>query len=254
MTVRPLPRRRLAIMLVALSVSVGAAPAMAGFWNGNNIEGNGRIKTENRNVAGFHGVSMSLPGSVELRIGPTESVTIETDDNLLPLIETVVENGTLKIRGNRKNIGLNSRHMKLVVQARSIDRLALGGSGSIKADAIKGAKVAIDLGGSGDIDIKDIDAESLSVDLGGSGELKVANGRTGKLSLAIAGSGNVDLGRLQSSSASASIAGSGDATISVRDNLDVSIVGSGNVNYYGDPRVTRSVMGSGSATRAGARR
>ncbi|MDB5959308.1 MAG: hypothetical protein JWP59_602 [Massilia sp.] len=247
MTVRPLPRRRFALLLAlsAGALTVPSTPAMAGRWNSNNIEGNGRIKTESRAVAGFHGVSMALPGSVELRIGATESLTIETDDNLLPLIETVVENGTLQIRPNKRNLGLNSRHMKLVVQARSIDRLALGGSGRISADALKGSNVTIDLGGSGNIDVKNIDAASLSVDLGGSGELKVANGRAGKLSVSIAGSGNVDLGRLQSTSASASIAGSGDATFAVRDNLDVSIVGSGNVTYSGNPRVSRSVMGSG---------
>jgi hypothetical protein len=247
MTIRSLPRRRFALLLAlsAATLSVATAPAAAAGWNSNNIEGNGRIKTESRAVAGFHGVSMALPGSVELRTGASESLTIETDDNLLPLIETVVENGILQIRPTKRNIGLNSRHMKLVVQARNIDRLALGGSGRISADALKGSAVAISLGGSGNIDIKTIDADSLSVDVGGSGKLKTASGRAGKLSVSIAGSGNVDLGGLQSTSASASIAGSGDATFAVRDNLDVSIVGSGNVTYSGNPRVSRSVMGSG---------
>ena len=257
MSVRPLPRRRFAMLIamstVAAAAALSPASSFAG-WGGNNVEGNGRIKTETRNVAGFHGVSMSLSGSVEVRVGATESVTIETDDNLLPLIETVVENGTLKIRSNGRNVNLSSRHMKLVVQSKGIDKLALGGSGSIDADALKGGKISLDLGGSGNINVKNIEADALSVDLGGSGELKVGGGRANKLSLAIAGSGNVDLGRLQSDNASVSIAGSGDATIAARERLDVSIVGSGNVNYYGDPKVSRSVMGSGSATRAGARR
>lgn len=256
MTARTLPRRRFALLFamttVAAAVAMPAAPALAGIWGNNNIEGNGRIKTETRSVSGFHGVSMSLPGSVEVRIGNTESISIETDDNLLPLIETVVENGTLKIRSNKKNTGFDSKHMKLVVQAKSLDKLALGGSGTITADSLRGPKISVDLGGSGDIAIKNIDTDSLDIDLGGSGELKAANGRANKLSLSIAGSGNVDLGRLQSLSAKASIAGSGDATINVRDALDVSIVGSGNVNYYGDPKLNRSVMGSGSATRMGA--
>ena len=253
MTARTLPRRRFALLFamttVAAAVAMPAAPALAGIWGNNNIEGNGRVKTETRSVSG---VSMSLPGSVEVRIGNTESISIETDDNLLPLIETVVENGTLKIRSNKKNIGFDSKHMKLVVQAKSLDKLALGGSGTILADSLRGPKISIDLGGSGTIDVKGVDTDSLDIDLGGSGDLKVANGRANKLSLSIAGSGNVDLGRLQSIGAKASIAGSGDATINVRDALDVSIVGSGNVNYYGDPKLNRSVMGSGSATRMGA--
>lgn len=253
MTTPALPRRRFALMLALAAASATAVPATALAWSWGNVEGNGRIKTEARQVSGFHGVAMSLPGTVELRIGGAESVTVETDENLLPLIETVVENGVLQIRTTKRNTGLRSRHLKFVVQARSIDRLALGGSGTIDADSLRGQKVAIDLGGSGNINIRSVETDALSVDLGGSGDLKIDGGRTGQLALAIAGSGNIDLRRLQSRSAKASIAGSGEATIAVSEQLDVSLVGSGNVNYYGDPRVSKSVMGSGSANRVGAR-
>jgi len=249
MSVRPLPRRRFAMMLalstVAAAASLPATPAFAGLFGERNTEGNGRIRTESRAVAGFHGVSMALSGSVEVRTGAVESLTIETDDNLLPLIETVVESGILKIRPSKRNAGLSSRHMKLVVQAKSIDRLSLGGSGSIDADTVRGPKASLDVGGSGALTVRNVDADSLSVDIGGSGELKVGGGRANKLSVSVAGSGNVDLSRLQSQSANASIAGSGDAYLAVRDQLDVSIVGSGNVTYSGNPRVNRSIVGSG---------
>jgi hypothetical protein len=49
-------------------------------------------------VGSFNGVALNVPGNVELRIGNTDSVTIEADDNILPLIDTAVENGTLRIR------------------------------------------------------------------------------------------------------------------------------------------------------------
>lgn len=258
MTARPLPRRRFAVILattIATAIAATAVlPANSALAWGNGVEGNGRIKTESRPVSGFHGVSMGLPGTVELRIGNSESLTVETDDNLLPLIETVVENGVLQIRTSKRNTGVSSRRMRFVVQARSIDRLALGGSGTINADSLRGQKVSLDVGGSGNINLKDLEAEALTVDLGGSGDLKVENGRAAQLALSIAGSGNIDLGRLQSRVARVSIAGSGEATINVSDQLDASIVGSGDVNYYGDPKVSKSVMGSGTANRAGARR
>ena len=46
------------------------------------------------------------------------SVTIETDDNLMPLIETVVENGTLQIRTTRRNIGIEPRRLNLEAPGR----------------------------------------------------------------------------------------------------------------------------------------
>jgi hypothetical protein len=254
---RPLPRR-LALLLTA-SLALGAAasvalPAQAAWgWNSHQIEGNGRIRTETRTVAGFHGVSLSLPGTVELRIGNSEAITVETDDNLLPLIQTSVEDGVLNIRSSERNANLSSRRMRFIVQARSIDRLALGGSGDINADVLRGPRVALDLGGSGNINVRSVETQDLSVDLGGSGDVKIGGGRTDKLAVAIAGSGNVTMERVQSRNAKVSIAGSGDAAIGVSDQLEVAIVGSGDVDYYGDPRLSKSVMGSGSANRKGAR-
>lgn len=243
----------LTLALTALAIAVPAAPALAaGGWGWEKVQGSGRIKTETRALGHFNGVSMGLPGRLELRIGNTESVTIETDDNLLPLIATVIENGSLQIRSSKRNI--DARHLTIVVQAKGVDNLALGGSGSIDADALRGAKVMIDLGGSGTIKLKGVDSDALTVVLGGSGDLKVGGGATRKLSLSIAGSGDVDLGKLQSGDASVNIAGSGEATISVRDNLNVTIAGSGDVNYYGDPKVSKTAIGSGSARRLGATR
>lgn len=244
--------RRLAATMLALAV---VAPATyAGGWGLGMTQGSGHFKTEARAPGHFTGVSMGLPGSVDLRIGATEGVTIETDDNLMPLIETVVENGVLQIRTNKRNIGIEPRRLKIVVNAKAIDRLALGGSGSIDSDALRGPKLAVDLGGSGAINIKGVESDTLSIDLGGSGDLKVNGGSASKLSLSIAGSGDVNLGKLKAERASVNIAGSGEATISVRDTLDVSIVGSGDVKYYGDPKVSKSVMGSGTATRLGSLR
>lgn len=246
------PVGALLLALSALAAAVPAAPARAAGWSAERVQGSGNVKTETRAVGHFNGVAMSLHGNLELRIGSTEGVSIETDDNLLPLIETVVEDGTLKVRPARRNLDLATRRMKIVVHARAVDNLALGGSGSIDADPLRGAKVRIDIGGSGNVNVKGIDSDALSVTLGGSGDLKVAGGAARKLSLAIAGSGDVDLGRLQSTDASVNIAGSGNARIAVRDQLNVTIAGSGDVDYYGDPKVSKTSFGSGSAKRIGA--
>jgi hypothetical protein len=243
----------LTLALAAFAIVVPAAPVLAGSgWSSERVQGSGNIKSETRAVGHFNGVAMSLPGNMELRIGNTEGLTIETDDNLLPLIETVIENGTLKVRPAKRNMNFDTRRLKVVVTAKSIDNLALGGSGSIDADALRAPKMHIDLGGSGSIKVKGIESDSLSVSLGGSGDLKVGAGKAPKLSVSLAGSGDIDLGQVQSIDANVNVAGSGDAKIAVRDNLSVAIAGSGDVNYYGDPKVSKSVIGSGGTNRLGA--
>jgi hypothetical protein len=244
----------LMLVLSAFVIVVPAAPALAGApgWSSERVQGSGNIKSETRPVGHFNGVAMSVPGNMELRIGNTEGLTIETDDNLLPLIETVVENGTLKVRPVRRNMHFETRRMRIVVTAKAIDNLSLGGAGTIDADPLRAQKMHIDLGGSGSINVKGIESESLSVNVGGSGALKVSAGNVARLSVSLAGSGDIDLGRLQSIDASVNVAGSGETKVAVRDRLNVTIAGSGDVNYYGDPKVSRTVIGSGGTNRLGA--
>ena len=245
--------RHLVLALSAIAFAVPAAQVAASnnSWGGDKVQGSGTIKKQARELGHFTGVSLSLPAHMELRIGNTESITIETDDNLLPLIDTVIEDGTLKIRANKRNLSLNSRTMKIVLQAKEVSRVALGGSGSIDADTLKGGKLQFDLGGSGAINVKGVESEALSVTVGGSGQLKTGGGWTRQLSVSIGGSGDVDLGQVKAREASVSVAGSGEATVAASDALSVTIAGSGDVNYYGDPKVSKSVVGSGGVKRAG---
>lgn len=243
----------LAVAVIACAVPLTHAIASPLDWiAGERIQGNGTIKKQSRELAHFTGVNLSLPANLELRIGNTEGIIIETDDNLQQYIETVIENSTLKIRPVKRNMNLSSRTMKIIVMAKDVDRLALGGSGSIESDALKAGKLSVDLGGSGSINVKGMEADTVAVSVGGSGNFKAGGGNAGTVSISIGGSGDVDLGQLKSREASVSVGGSGEATVWASNALSVSIAGSGDVKYYGDPKVSRSVVGSGGTHRLGA--
>lgn len=238
---------------LAALLAGAAAPSMAGGWPfGETVQGSGLVKRQARQVAHFTGIAFELPGKLEVRSGDSEAVTVEADDNLLPLVETVVENGTLKIRPAKRDMNLRSRNLKVVVNARQVERLALGGSGSIDADSLRGARLNVDIGGSGDVNVRNLDSQSVAVTLGGSGDFKAGGGTARQLSVSIGGSGTVDMGRVQSDNVSINVAGSGEATVWARHELNMTIAGSGDVNYYGDPRVSKSVVGSGDARRIAA--
>ncbi|MES2015918.1 MAG: head GIN domain-containing protein [Pseudomonadota bacterium] len=242
----------LAAAIAACAMPVSQALASPLDWiAGEKVQGNGNVKKQVRELAHFTGMSLNLPASAELRIGNTESISIETDDNLLPMIETVIENGVLKIRPTKRNAQLQVRTMKIVVYAKEIDRVSLGGSGSIDADALKANKLQFDLGGSGSIRVKSIDSDSVAINVGGSGTLKSGAGKAASLSVSIGGSGDVDVGMVQVNDASVSVGGSGTAVVWANNGLSVSIAGSGDVNYYGDPKVSRTVVGSGGTKRLG---
>lgn len=247
-------QRRRSLLLAACAVALAAPGHQAlafSLW-GDSVQGSGRVTTQTRNVGNFRGLSLDVPGDVELRIGNLESVTVETDDNLQPLIETVVEDGLLKIRPSRRNLNLRPRTLRIVVQARTIDRIGVAGSGSVNADVLRAPRLELNVSGSGDINVKGVDSDVLAVSVSGSGDLKVNGGTARQLSVAIAGSGDVELGHVKAENVSARVAGSGDATVWATRTLTASIAGSGDIEYYGDPALSRSVAGSGDVKRIGA--
>ncbi|UOD28176.1 DUF2807 domain-containing protein [Massilia violaceinigra] len=245
------PPLRYLVLAAALACALPASHAAGDWFSGERVEGSTILKRETRALGRFNGVALSLPAKLEVRTGDTESVTIETDNNLLPLIETVIEDGTLKLRPNKRNLHLKTGNMKIVVQARSIDHLSIGGAGSISADAVRGDRVTINVGGSGSIVVKHIEADNAVIAVGGSGSLSGVAGSVNKASISIGGSGDVDLGKVKARDASLSVAGSGEATVWASTRLHASIAGSGNVNYYGDPTVSKSIAGSGNTRRLG---
>lgn len=244
-------------LVLAAAVVACALPAMhlsaspMDWVAGQTIKGNGNIKKQSRELGSFSGLSLAVPGNVELRLGTGENITLETDENLLAEIDTVIENGVLMIRPVKRNAQLKTRTMKIWVNAKQIERLALGGSGSIDADALRASKLQFDVGGSGSINVKGMESESVSVNLGGSGNLKSGAGNATTVSVSIGGSGDVDLGQVRARDASVSVAGSGEAVVWASNALNVTIAGSGDVGYYGQPKLSRTVIGSGNARHLG---
>ncbi|MFP5393186.1 MAG: head GIN domain-containing protein [Gammaproteobacteria bacterium] len=249
------PNRRFAFAALAAGAAVLALPASSSLaWGTESIKGSGVLKKETRNPGPFRGVAFALAGQLEVRIGNTEAVTIEADDNVLRLIETVVENGTLEIRAAKRSLNLQNVTIRIVVQARDIDHLSVGGAGTIDAQALRAKAFQANIGGSGSINLRGIEADSLSTSIGGSGDLKAAGGTVRKISVSIGGSGSVQLEKVKAVEAGVNVAGSGDVVLNVTDNLNVSIAGSGGVSYYGDPKVSRTVVGSGGVRRLGGAR
>jgi hypothetical protein len=249
--VSTLPRRSLLLAAGAIAL---AAPLAAAAWNigSDTVQGSGHVGKQARQVAHFSGLAVDVPGKVELHVGTTEGVSIEADDNILPLVETMVENDTLHIRPVRQSLNLHPRTLHVTVNAREIDHLSLAGSGSVQADALRGRKLKVAIGGSGAIAAGAIDGDELAVRVAGSGSMSAGAGAVRSVSVSVAGSGDVDLGKVKAGEAEVNSAGSGNTTVWAQDRLSVKSVGSGDVSYYGDPKVSRQVVGSGEVRRAGA--
>jgi carbon monoxide dehydrogenase subunit G len=236
---------------IVFACALAATPATAWEWSwGAKVSGSGNIKTEARAVSGFNGISLSIPANAEIVQGASEGVSIETDDNILPLIETVIEEGKLKIRFKDRNMSVSTKTLRMTINVKSIESLAVGGSGDLQAAKLQVPTLKASIAGSGDVRITNLDADTLIVSIAGSGNFS-AGGKSNTLEGKIAGSGDMKTEKLAANNVKLSIAGSGDAKVWAKETLKISVAGSGDVAYYGDAKVTQSVAGSGSVKRLG---
>ncbi|WP_077034263.1 head GIN domain-containing protein [Pelomonas sp. KK5] len=215
---------------------------------GQRIKGSGVMVERSRSVAPFS--KLRLEGPLDLRVSQAaaDAVRIHADDNIEPLVESRVEGDTLILR-LRPGTGFSTRHApSIVVDARTLQAIAVDGSGDLSMERFKGDALSLALSGSGDLRIGQIEVRDFNVDMRGSGDVQVA-GSAQTQSWSLHGSGDVDARRLDGRTIKARLTGSGDMSVGSADTLDVEINGSGDVSYSGRPQLHQRVNGSGEVSR-----
>lgn len=210
------------------------------------VRGSGNLTTETRPLGSFHGVQLGLPGSMEITLGDKETITIEAEDNILPLIETKVSGGILQV-GLVPGANIQpTKPIKYNLTAKSLDQLATDSVGSIQAPVLSADNFKATVNSSGNIELAGLESKSLTVEIQSNGDVNIGKGVTGDQTVVISSSGNYESPDLKSQKANVSIDSSGNAVIWVTDSLDVVINSSGSVQYYGSPKVNSKINSSGS--------
>ncbi|MDE2370328.1 MAG: DUF2807 domain-containing protein [Burkholderiales bacterium] len=210
--------------------------------------GSGHVQTQTRQVAAFQSVASS--GDFDLRItqGP-QQLTVSADDNLLPLLETVVEGSgagaTLKLRWKRGESIHQRSKTQVTIAMPKLDAVSLAGSGDVAIDGYRTPALELSLSGAGDAKLNAIETAALKLHVAGSGDV-TASGQATTLQASVSGSGDLRLMDLRADDVKVRIAGSGDAAVHADRTLDVRIAGSGDVVYAGNASVSSRVAGSGS--------
>lgn len=215
--------------------------------NAQTIQGNGSTKSDARTVSNFTGVASDGAFDVTITHGESTGVKVEADENLLPYIETVVEDNTLVIRP-KENYSLNSKNkMKVTLSMTTLKTLALNGSGNITAHGAfkNNGETDVAVNGSGDIALSFESFDALNAAVNGSGNMKLS-GNARDFSAGINGSGDIDAYGVTVDNASVAIGGSGNVNVTSNKSVTASISGSGNVNYKGNAtQITEQSSGSG---------
>jgi len=211
--------------------------------------GSGNVVTETRAVSGYQSIALRGAIDVVVRQGSREGVQVRADDNVAPLVQTVVEGSgdarTLRIQFKAGESVRTRTPVVVTVDVVKLSAVASSGSGDIRIEALNTPALTLSISGSSDAKLEQLDTEQLSISIAGSGDVQ-ARGRAARFEISIAGSGDVNARELAAGDANVSIAGSGDASLTVQKTISVAIAGSGDVEYGGGATLAkRSIAGSG---------
>ena len=230
-----------------LALAIVACSSVPNINVGQRLEGSGNVIRETRQVSGINRVSLSGFGHVEITQGESESLTVSTDDNIMPLIKTDVRGNTLVLEftneGKRRNID-PSDGINYTLVVKDLERIDVSGAGDIHVGPLEAETLKVDLSGAGNLEFDSVRADELVIDVSGAGSIIIAGQVKGQ-EINHSGVGTYHAAELESDTAIVNISGAGSATIWVKEILDVNVSGLGNIIYYGTPRVTQNVTGLG---------
>jgi hypothetical protein len=238
-------------LILASVVGVVAALAVGGYWwwqadHTAAYQGSGIVVSGPREVAGFAAIDLSGTGRLHVTQGETETLTVRTDDNILPLIKTDVREGTLRIwiDGRGHPHGISPTQLSYEVGVKSLAAITVAGAAQIETGSLVGDDLRLTVSGSAQFSLVGLTATSLHVNSMGGNSFAVA-GTVDQQAITINGAGEYQAKELASRTAIVEVNGAGHATVRVSEELNVTVNGAGVVEYLGNPKVQQHMQGVG---------
>ena len=231
---------KLIFMLIMLILATSACSL-------TTVRGSGNLITESRSISNIDRVDLGGSGKLIITQGGEESLTVETDDNMMQYVSTEVRDGTLYLGfegRDSKGQSISPTRLRFTLTVKGLTGIGVSGSGDITTASLDTDRLEVNIGGSGNVQVDSLTAREVEVGIGGNGNVDLAGEVTGQ-DISINGSGKYDAENLRSETVKINIGGSGNATVWATESLDASVGGSGSVEYYGNPQTSLSGSGVG---------
>lgn len=230
-------------LFAIIALTIAFAPIAT---NAQTIKGNGKIKTEVRQVSGFNRVVVQ--GQVELYLSQetTENVKIESEENLVSLFKTSVSDSTLYVfvpsikKALKLNVTVAFKDLKQVVLLNEVTLNSEKVSNFDEIEFICGDASKLNF---------EFKARKCTLKVSDSGNASL-RGYTEYLTINASDETEVNAFDLQADDCT--VVGSGYAEISVnaKKNLGVTISGNSNLYYMGEAKIwQRNFTSSGLITK-----
>lgn len=209
-------KQLLIIVLVVAFAGAGCHARMGG------VKGSGKRVVQKRDIQPFTSISTEGAYNINVVCQKGQSLEIEGDDNILPLISTDVSNNVLHLK-SIQNYSV-AEPIELRISLPNLDALSVSGAGNVEVTALKGERFVIDANGAPQIK---------------------ASGSAKEVHINANGAGKIDTHSLHASKGTVESKGVARVDVDVADELNVNISGPSTVTYEGDPTINKTIHGPG---------
>lgn len=226
---------------IAFALLLLATAGCTGMIDG--VSGNGNVRSETREVSGFSKIDAGGSFEILLQQGEVETLSIEADENLLPLIKTNVLGGTLEITTERPIRNANT--LKLYITFKDLSKIDVSGACSvISKSTLHLTDLVLDGSGATFVDLA-LKAQSFSADLSGANEVRIS-GETNLFSLELSGASKIRAFDFLAREVKLKASGAADAHVHAAEYLNAEASGAASIKYMGSPSIDQRISGAGS--------
>lgn len=236
------PSLRRTVLLTMLCGLI-AAPMCA--QEPDAIKGSGVVKSEDRTVHGFHAVKLSGTGSLTITQGARESLTVEAEDNILPLIVTEVKDGALSLHLARGHDFHATKPIRYTLTVTTLDDLGVSGASSAAMEALNTERLLLAASGASGVRLNKLMTHTLQVTSSGASRITVA-GSTETQTATISSASRYQAENLKSREARIVSSGASNVAVNATVALTATASGASTIRYIGSPKVVSTVSGASS--------
>lgn len=217
-----------------------------------NINGDGNIVTKQIPISNYN--ELQIQGdNIELTYTQSDDapfLQIETDQNILDILETGVTDDELTIRPNDRHISIKPTRFVIKTNSKGLEELKMAGEGEGRlAGVLRNNNLDLRLAGSGIITADSLIVNDLECEIAGSGKM-ILTGKAENTKIKSAGSCEVKAFNLTTEKLDCKTAGSNDIEITVTRSISAKMAGSGDLKYKGNPdKIHNKSVGSCSVIR-----
>jgi len=137
----------------------------------SKIKGSGNVIQETRTLKSFDAIDIGGAFEIELIKSNEEKIIIETDDNIMPYIETKISGGELEV-DNTRDIN-NPTELKLTIYYKSLKEIDLSGAATLfSSDVLESPSLEMDCSGASEVTLK-LKIGTLEGDYSGASKLEL---------------------------------------------------------------------------------